>query len=201
MRSSSHGFTLIEIMIVIAIIAAVLAVGSQSLLNTNSQMRSSVRKIATVTRMMRNVSRLSSVTARLVVNMDDEKGHSYWVESTPGATLLKTEEQEKELERLTDIQREDMEKKSSFKLETRIMKKPVKLPRGLFFESVEYTSRSKPVTSGKAFIHFLPSGLAEQAAIHITDKKTLNWTIEINPLTGKANLYERKLTLKELEQL
>jgi prepilin-type N-terminal cleavage/methylation domain-containing protein len=201
MRSSSHGFTLIEIMIVIAIIAAVLAVGSQSLLNTNSQMRSSVRKIATVTRMMRNVSRLSSVTARLVVNMDDEKGHSYWVESTPGATLLKTEEQEKELERLTDIQREDMEKKSSFKLETRIMKKPVKLPRGLFFESVEYTSRSKPVTAGKAFIHFLPSGLAEQAAIHITDKKTLNWTIEINPLTGKANLYERKLTLKELEQL
>jgi general secretion pathway protein H len=204
MRSSltgSKGFTLIEVMIVIAIIAAVLAVGSQSLLNKNNQMRSAVHNVAMVTRVMRDVARMSGVTTRMVILMDEEKGHAYWVESSSGATLLLTEDQEAELEKLTELQRQSVEKKSSFSIEKRVTPKPVKLPRGLFFESVEYTQRSKPITDGKAYIHYLPQGLAEKAAIHITDRKKLNWTLEINPLTGKATIYEKNVALKELEQL
>ena len=78
------------------------------------------------------------------------------------------------------------------------MKKPVDLTRGLFFESIEYAERKEAITTGKAYVHFFPSGLAEQVAIHITDKKTLNWTITIHPLTGRAEVYERKVSLKEL---
>lgn len=185
-------------MIVLAIITAVLVVGGNRLFNNNNQMRSTVRQLAVITRQIRNVARLQGTTSRLAIRMDDEKGHSFWVESAPGHVLLFTENQEEELKRLTDLQREGIEKKSKFELEPKVLKSPVKLPRGLFFESVEYAARQKAITEGTSYIHFFPSGLSEDAVIHVTDRKNLNWTIAINPLTGQAQVFERKVSLKEL---
>jgi general secretion pathway protein H len=198
---SRSGFTLLEVMVVVGIIAAVLAIGAPRLFRSSDSMRSSIRKIATMTREIRNVSRLFNQTGRLVISMNDEKGHSIWVESAAGMAPLLTEDQEEEMERLTDIQKEGEAKNlKKFAPEPRVLKEPLRLPRGLFFESVELGSRSEEFTSGTAYIHFFPRGLAEEAAIHLTDRKTLNWTIAINPLTGRADVFERKISLKELKQ-
>lgn len=195
------GFTLIEIMIVIAILAAVLAIGAPRLFDTKNQKRSAVRKLAVTTRDIRNVARLKNATVRLAINMDDEKGHSYWVESASGNVRLLTEEQEEELSRLTEMQRGESEEKGQFSPETSIVKKPVQLPRGLFFESVEYGTKKEAITGGTTYIHFFSQGLAEETAIHLTDKQSLNWTITIHPLTGRAQVFERKVALKELKSL
>ena len=180
------------------ILVAVLAIGAPMMFTTSSAMRGAIREMAVRTREIRNVGRLNGSTMRLVINMNDDKGHSYWVESAPGNVTLLSDEQRKELERMTSLQREDEAPKKEFEMDSRVMKKEQKLPRGMFFESVEYGNR-EPVVSGPAFIHFFPQGLSEASAIHLTDRKNLNWTITINPLTGRADVFERKITLKELE--
>ena len=195
---TSAGFTLIEIMIVMAVITAVLAFGAPKMFSNASQMRSAIRKLAVLSREIRNVSRLTNTTGRLVIQMDDEKGHTYWIESAPGNAMALSEDAQKNLDSMTSMQREDQGEKEQFAVDTRIVKSPVQLPRGLFFTDVEYGNKKEPVTKGKTYIHFFPHGLSEEVAIHVSDKKTLNWTITVHPLTGRADVFERKATLKEL---
>jgi Tfp pilus assembly protein FimT len=185
-------------MIVIAIIAGIIAIGAPKLFSSAAAQRTAVRKLAVMTREIRNNSRLYNCTTRIVISMEKDKGHGYTIESAEGNAALMTEDQEKEVEKLTDIQKENEGKSAKFSQETRVLKKPIALPKGLFFESVEYTGRTKPITEGTAMVNFFPQGLSEEVAIHMTDRKTLNWTIAINPLTGRADVYERKITLKEI---
>ncbi len=196
------GFTLIEVMTVIFIIAIVMGLGARRLFDSTTAMRSGIRKLAIMTRDLRNQARLTGSTMRFAIQLDEpqknQKGQVYSIESAPGNVTLLSEELRQELEKKTSIQREDEKPKEAFSADTRILKKPEKLPRGLYFESVELASRKEPLVEGKAYIHFFPQGLAEEAVIHLTDHKTLNWTIAINPLTGRATVYERKLTLKEI---
>jgi general secretion pathway protein H len=189
---------MIEIMVVMGILAAVMAVGAGHLYRSSDAMRAQIRKFAIMTREVRNIARLTNSTMRIAIKMDDEKGHQYWVESASGNVTLLSAEKQKELEQMTELAREDEKPKNEFSQDSRVLKKPENLPRGLFFEDVEITGQDQPTKSGTAYIHFFPQGLTQEAAIHLTDRKTLNWTLTINPLTGRADVYERKLTLKEL---
>lgn len=199
-RRRDNGFTLIEIMIVLAIVVGVLAVGAPRLFSTSNTMRDQVRRLATLTREIRNNARLYNSTTRLAIQMSDEKGFKYWVESAPGVVALLSEEQQDDLNRLTEIQREEGQAKNDFSLEARILKEPVKLPRGMVFDEVEIGSKAKAISGGVAYIHFFPSGLTEESIIHLSDRKTLNWSIALNPLTGRAQIYEKKVTLRELNR-
>ena len=192
---SARGFTLVEIMIVIAIIAGVLAIGVPKMFSTTTAMRGAIRKLAVMTRDVRNNSRLYQVTTRLVISLDKDKGFTYTVESSPGVVLMKTEMQEKELEKVTSEQEKDAKPKTAFSQEARVLKKPVTLPKGLKFEDVEKSSRQEAETSGKAYINFYPQGLSEEAAIHLGDGKDLHWTIVINPLTGRESFEKGEVTL------
>lgn len=185
-------------MIVIAIIGGVLAIGVPKMFSTSSAMRAAIRKFAVLTRDIRSNSRLYQVTSRLTIQIDKDKGYTYSVESSPGIVLMRSELQEKELERLTEKQAEESKKKVAFAADARVLKKPVTLPKGLKFESVEKTGRDEVYTSGVVHLNFYPNGLSEEAAIHMTGDGGLNWTIVINPLTGRADVYEKKVTLKEL---
>lgn len=188
-------------MIVIAIIAGVLVIGVPKMFSTSTAMRGAVRKIAVMTRDIRNNSRLFGVTTRLVLTVAKDKVGSYSVESSPGVVLMRTEVQEKELEKLTDTQQAESKTKVEFSPDARVMKRAVSLPRGLLIEDVEKVGRERAITEGKAYINFFPQGLAEEAAIHLGDGKTLHWTIVINPLTGRADVYEKHVSLKELKSL
>ncbi|MES2965603.1 MAG: prepilin-type N-terminal cleavage/methylation domain-containing protein [Bdellovibrionota bacterium] len=194
----SSGFTLIEIMIVLAIIVGVLTIAAPKMFSTASAMRTAIRKLAITSREVRNNARMYNMTTRLVLDMKKEGAHSYWVESANGEVTLLSEEQQKELDRLTELQREGEAPKNEFKPETRVVRNPVSLPKSLYFESVETSSSSEAVKEGKAYIHFFAKGFSEDAAIHITDRKTLNWTIVVNPLTGRADVFERNISLKEV---
>jgi prepilin-type N-terminal cleavage/methylation domain-containing protein len=195
-KNTESGFTLIEIMIVIAIMAGLIVAGS-TVFSSASQKRSAIRKLAVMTRDLRSSARLNNSTTRIAISMDDEKGHSYWVESAPGNVTLLSAEQQKELDDMTSLRREEEKPKTEFEADTRVLKKAQDLPNGLYFDSVEMSTR-EPQTSGVVYVHFFPQGLAEDAVIHLSDRKTLNWTIAINPLTGRADVYERKIPFKEL---
>ncbi len=193
------GFTLIEIMIVITIIAAVMAIGAPLLVNKKSKMKSTIQKIAVMAREVHSLAKLENRTYRIVLSMNQDKGHSYWVESANGQVGLLSEEKEKELSFLTKIDRDEKVGESPFKIDTHVTKEPIKFPKDLYVLSVEYGSRSAVIDSGVAYIHFLPQGLTEEAVIHLGDRKTLNWTIAIHPLTGRATIFEKYVSLKELQ--
>ncbi len=199
--NTERGFTLVEIMIVIAIIAGVLAIGVPKMFSSSTAMRGAVRKIAVMSRDIRNNSRLYDVTTRLVISLDKQKGYSYAVESSPGVVLMASETKEKELEKLTTLQQEGEKKKTDFSPEARVLKKVVGLPKGMIFEDVEKGGQTEIITEGKAYINFYPQGLAEESAIHLGDGKALHWTIVVNPLTGRADVYEKHVTLKEIKRL
>lgn len=194
-----NGFTLIEIMIVIAIIAAVIGIGAPRLFSTGSAMRATVRELAILPKEIRSFARLYGNTERLVIQMDEDEGHKYWVEASSGSALLLSEDQEKDLSRLSSAQREEeIGSIPHFEVEKKLTAKPKSLSRGLFFQSVELANRQAPITGGVAYIHFFPKGLGDEAAIHLTDRKNLNWTISIHPLTGKATVREGFIALKDL---
>jgi general secretion pathway protein H len=192
------GFTLMEIMIVITIIAGIMAIGAPILFNNKNKMKALVHKIAVQAREIHSIAKLENRTYRFVFSMPEEKEHSYWVESANGQVSLTSEAQEKDLSFLTKADRDDKVGDSPFKIEPRVTKEPVKFGKGLFIEGVEYSSKTKEISAGVAYVHFLPLGLVEECAIHITDRKTLNWTIYIHPLTGHSQVFEKKVSLKDI---
>lgn len=194
-----RGFTLIEIMVVILIMGGVLALGGTRLFNPNENRRSQVRKIAIQTKELRTAARLQHATFRLVFDLNDEKGHSYWVESANGQALQLSEAQEEELAKLTEIQKEDSLKGRSKFIKDPKFGKVVTLNGGLVIEGVEIAGRKKEITSGLAYVHFLPQGLSDEALIKIGDRKEQHWTVAIHPLTGAAEIFNRTTTLKELK--
>lgn len=186
-------------MIVMLIIVGVLAIGGTRIFNPNENRRSQVRKIAVQTRELRTAARLQNATFRLVFDMNDEKGHRYWVESASGHTLQLSEEQEQELEKLTEIQREGTNRgRSNFTKDTKLGKE-VELNGGLVFEGIEISGRSKQIGSGLAYVHFFPQGLSEEALIKIGDRKNQHWTISIHPLTGTAEILNGTLSFADLK--
>lgn len=194
------GFTLIEIMVVLAIIGGVMAVVAPKLINPKSKMKDAVREFATVTRDVHNAARLFNSTYRIVVKFDEKDGHSYSIESAPGNVTSMSEEQERALEKDMSSAKEKLEEKNQFSEDARIIKKPVRLPKNFYVGAIEFGGRSKAISEGVARIYFYPQGLTDQALVHFTDRKTLNWTVTLHPITGRAHVYERKVELRELRE-
>ncbi len=196
-----------EIMIVVAIIAGLVAIGVPRLANQKGRMRSEVQRIAVLSREVFNAARLQNRTFRIVFELS-QSSSKYYVESANGQIALLNEAQRKDFDEKTSMDKEELAKlnPTKFELETKYIKQPEEMPGDLRVEGVEYAGRSEglnaPSGEGvtKATIHYFPQGLAEQAVIRFTDGKTLAWTLVINPLTGKANVFDKKLTLKDIGQ-
>lgn len=195
-----------EIMIVVAIIAAVVAIGAPKLVNKRGQMRSEIQRIAVLSRELFNAARLSNRTYRIAFDMGQDTARFY-VESANGQVAVMTEEQQKDFNDKISVDREEIlkNKAGKFELDPKYVKKPEQLPNGLRVDSIEFAGRktgfvppSDSEKTSKAYVHYFPQGLAEQAVIHFSDGKTLHWTIIINPLTGKAIIQDGTITLKDL---
>lgn len=194
-------------MIVVAIIAAMVAIGIPRLANQKGRMRSEVQRIAVLSREVFNAARLQNRTFRIVFEMGASSS-KYYVESAPGQVAMLSEEQQEDLDEKTSMDKEELAKRNpnKFEIETKYVKKPEPMPGDLRVEGIEYAGRKEglnpPSGEGatKATVHYFPQGLAEQAVIRFTDGKTLAWTLVINPLTGKASVFDKKLTLKDIGQ-
>ncbi len=153
-----------------------------------------------VSEFLDNNSRLKDVTYRLAIQMDKKKGYAYWVESASGSVKILSVKARKNLSELTSDQRKLQEARNHFTLAKSITKKPVQLPGGLKFLEVEYADGHLHIRRGVAYIHYFPQGLAQEAAIHIGNGKTLNWTLAIRPLTGQVDILPKNTPLSELDQ-
>jgi general secretion pathway protein H len=198
-RLSLKGFTLIEVMVVMAIVAFIIVIGATRLSNPKDGYTSFVQRLAVSTRELRNTARLKNLTTRLAIEMDKKNGTTVASESAQGLVPVLSEEAQKAVSNLSKEQQKIFMKKFTFEPEKSAFKKPLKLPKGLKIESVEYSGRDRLITEGTAYIHFFPQGLSDEAAIVVTNGDTLFWTIMVNPLTGRADVFEKKMSMKELK--
>ncbi len=191
-KKSNRGFTLIEVMIVLALLAALIAFAAPRVFRTQNNIKAVSRNFIVLSREVRNKARLSNSTYRIVFKITDEES-SYWVERASGPRAIDPEEAERE---------EDDEDASppAFQIDKSLTKKEKVLPGDLRFAAIETINMSSPVTSGTAYIHFFPEGFVEAAAVQITNGKSLTWTLVFNPVTGQADIIEQARALKEIQR-
>jgi prepilin-type N-terminal cleavage/methylation domain-containing protein len=190
---SQRGMTMVEILIVLVIIGAITGMAITKFNTHANNIKTVSRDIAGLAKEIHYSARLSQKTFRLVMQLGDEKHtDQYWVESSnkPGAVI----------EAYDDKYDKDKAPPSAFQPDPMFTKKPVELPKGLFFEDVELAARDQVIKSGRAYIHFTPQGLTEQAAIHLTDKKELHWSLLVHPLTGGVTVEGRYVSLKDVNK-
>jgi general secretion pathway protein H len=200
----SSGFTLIEVMVVLMIIAGVMVAVVGRLGGRNNESKAVLRGLINASKELHIRAKLKGATYRLVIDMKDgdrgEERQSFWIERSDKAVLMSKDEEEKNREEQGKLER-DKEKpveSKGFTIDTDMIKKPHVLPKGMYFEQVELTRTERPITTGKAYIHYLPQGLVDEAAIHLRGEHNVKWTISIHPLTGKAELSSSDLSLKQI---
>ncbi len=205
-NSNSTGFSLVEIMIVIVIIGLFVSYGARRFSDRSNTVKTQVRRFSTMTKKLRNRARLDNKTYRLVFDLPIErnKQQSYWIESTDKAALLLNEEQREELEEVLEEKETESGEKflpdpQGFAQDSSILKEaPATLPEGLFFESIELMGDPvEKITDGRVYIYFFPQGYVQGSAIHFTDRDTVNWTIIIEGLTGRVNIFPKERSLKD----
>ncbi len=172
-------------------------------LSTVDRVKSSIRKMNVVIKQVQNQARLSNTLHRLVFELapvDEEKTsqdtkftQNYYVEraTQKDAKVTLTDEED-------DRNKKPEEIIKSFEIDTKILKRSESLPPNFYFESVEYKERN--IESGKAYIYFFPQGYVTQAAIHLTNREKLNWTIIVQPLTGETTVLNENKRLKDLQR-
>ncbi|MBX3022408.1 MAG: type II secretion system protein [Bdellovibrionales bacterium] len=206
--SKARGFTLIEMMIVLAIIGAVVAMAMPYMNNRSSKTKAFLRQLTVMSRELHTRAKLQGAVYRLVIDLKETSGserpvQTYWVEKSNGKTVLKPNEEEDAMKQASERRATDDEEKPKdprgFEMDTTLTKEPRELPSGIYFDRVELTRLEKPITGGKAYIHYMPEGLVDEAALHIKGEKTQAWTISIHPLTGKAELISKSVSLQDMK--
>ena len=198
---SSCGFTLIEVLLVLGIMATLVVLAASRIQRKQTNIRSTVREFTVLGKEIRNHARLFQQTLRLVIDLDPNNPR-YYIEASksPGSNYVNKEALEKlakgELKE-DDPLRKELDK---FSLHTKILRKPKSLPSGFKFLQVESKTYAEPIKAGKAFIHFFPSGYLEASAIQITDGKNLTWTILFHPLTGQVDILEEARDLRDIKR-
>lgn len=188
------GFTLFEILIVVTIIAGMMAVLIPRVFRTESGVKKISRHLLVLSKDVRNQARLKNRTFRIVFRMNSGE-HGYWVESSDGIALPKTAEQLEEEARLS----EELRPKNQFQKDEKFTKTEFPMGKNLYFGGIETQNAPDKITEGEAYIYYSPQGLVQSAAIHLTDRQQLNWTLFINPLTGKVNIVNKPMSLKDVK--
>jgi general secretion pathway protein H len=202
--NNKHGFTLIELMVVVAIIAGVAVMSMPYLNNRSPSTKKFLREFTILSRELHTRSKLNGTIYRLVIDMGAEGTglekpvQHYWVEAGNGKSIMSEKDEEEAAERLKETDEEKKKDPKGFAVDTSIIK-PREMPEELRFERVELTRVKNPVSRGRAFIHYLPQGLVDEAAIHIKGDRGQQWTVSIHPLTGKAELISRSVSLKDMQ--
>lgn len=204
-KISSRGFTLLEIMIVMAIVGGIIAMALPQFRGNKQKVQSEIRKIALLHRQAHMQAKLKQKVLRIVYEMNDDKPHQIWIESADPRYLLtapggETDESESDDDK-PKLDRDGKPIPRIFNADTSILKKPIRLPDDYIIKDVILVDQKRTLNSGKAYVHFLPQGLAEEAIIHIGHKtESLNWTLIINPITGSTDILDGEFSAEQVRQ-
>ncbi len=210
-----RGVTLIEMMVVIAVMAVVMAVGAPVLSSVfDLQQRGAAKTVADAYRLLQTEAMLRNVTFRIGFNLDRgtwavEVGDpSALIFSDPRAREEWEEEQQRKLKRFTKKEIEEGEAKDITEQGGRFSGLDVpgfptkgSLPDSCRFAYVYTPQYGEPVTPSKempeeredervVYSHIFPDGTMEFTVIRIVDidDPADGYTVEVEPFSGQVRL-------------
>lgn len=186
-QSRSRGFTLIEILLVLAIIAMVTSIGIPAVGRlTYQRVAGTTRRFVGVLRSVRNDAILLNRIYRLAIDFDNQ---TWWIEKQARLELLETESQGQK-----PVDPKNPPPKSGFSIADKYGKKPKELPGGVVFNGV-LTERDGLLKSGLAYVHFFPSGYAEQSVVYLNKEgvQTGGYSLYVRPANGKIEVFNRRV--------
>jgi general secretion pathway protein H len=192
-RGQTRGFTLVELMIVIGIIALITAAVMPGLASVSgANARQAAGELAGSLRYLFDTAALRHATCRMALDLD---GRAFWAECVPGkAGLARADEEEptdEELERRfpdeQDAEQRRLLGKTRFGgFSDRLLPRR-ELPGTVGFGEIAVEGRQDPVEQGTAYVYFFPGGQAQRAFIPVVDGKNL-YTVVVEPFTGRARV-------------
>ena len=200
MRKHQDGFSLIELLIVVAILGLVGMIAIPSISNTfRFSVQSSAREIATL---IKDTANSAQITGRVHRIAYDLKTDQYWVESSSETTLLKSDEsKEKAKENKSFFSSKDAEeekKNGGFHQENLLTKKKRPLAIGVKFKDVITEQSDEPITEGIAYTHVFPQGMSEKTVVHLIDTAKNETTLIVTNLLGRCQVQGHYIDAKEV---
>jgi prepilin-type N-terminal cleavage/methylation domain-containing protein len=195
--SSREGFTLLEVMITLAIIIGVVSMAITNLQPPSRSVRGDIRNILVIAKRLNQQAQLDGKMYRLAFQFEENKG-SYWVESANRRTAANPNPTSTPFGGADEGEEQDP---TSFKLDSTILKKKVVLPEGFRFLKVILIDQDLVFEQGVGYVHFFPQGLADSAIIQIANMdSSLSWTLVVNPLSGNIQLIDGLFSEKDLQR-
>ncbi|MEM9191094.1 MAG: prepilin-type N-terminal cleavage/methylation domain-containing protein [Myxococcota bacterium] len=217
-RPRVAGVTLIELMVVVVLIAvasvaAIVAFGSL----TKRQLRSSSLTVVAASRFAFGRATTTGNTVRIVLDLES---NTMALEETEGTVSLSSANDERRQEsdeedtaavdpwsaaqsRIEDTFEptfgatsfETVRGRDNVALDKY---KPTRL--GVDIVRVYVPHEPEPVEEGVAAIYFFPSGIAEDAVVHLSDGRDTVYAVRIHPLTGRAEVFNHAFEPDELTE-
>ena len=202
--TAKRGFTLIEVILVIAIIAGVVTGATFGLgAVTRARLRSSAFKVTSAARFAYSRSLTQGTTTRLV--FDFEKNTMAIEETATPVTLATDEQLEADPGQAVDpwdLARARLENpldpvrpSSPFGPITNqrgtVLKRYTAQPvgDGISIQALITPHETEKRTDGEGSVYFFPGGLTEHAVIQLSDSSETVYSVEIHPLTGNARIH------------
>lgn len=191
---NQSGMTLIEIMVVVAIIAAIMVLGGTILFpGDEAQLRDQATRLTGAIQYVYNEAAIKNKYYRFVFNLDEK---SYHVESStepftvsreaPPEGKAPPEEGEE-----GDENAAGQGNPTAFVAEDSYLIKPVKFPDSLKIKDITVLHLPERQEQGIVYAYFLPNGWAEPMVINLCNEdEEYFYSLEVNPLTGKSLIRE-----------
>jgi prepilin-type N-terminal cleavage/methylation domain-containing protein len=175
------GFTLVEVLLVLAIIAMVMSIGLPAISRvTMHRLNSTTRQFVGLIRTVRNDAILLNQTHRLAINLDK---NTYWVENQTKDGLLS------EVPEVTKSSKKGEPPPSNFSISPKYSKEPKNMPGGVVFSGV-YKEREGNQKEGIIYIHFFPNGFNDQAILYLAKEGAPEtaYSLVIRPTSGRVDI-------------
>ncbi|NUP06139.1 MAG: prepilin-type cleavage/methylation domain-containing protein [Polyangiaceae bacterium] len=207
--------TLIEILIVVALLAVILGITITSFVGTSSaRLRQASTRVAGAVRVAYARATASGKVTRLVFDFGNSSiqmeetldRHTLKKDTLGGDAASEAQLEAKDAAGASELRAPpatfepvDLRKGSGVKVEDEEdgddeAVKPVPLPRGIQFWQIDVEHQAEPVRDGKAYLYFFPGGQTENASVQLrianTEEgdKTGFMSVIVSPLTGKAKI-------------
>ncbi|MAE72936.1 MAG: hypothetical protein CL675_02490 [Bdellovibrionaceae bacterium] len=206
-KAWNQGFTMIEMMIVLIIIAGGTSLLLTRLDNSRNQLKSTIREFRLLTKRLHSTARLRNHTLRLVFDLGDpnlperSRVQKYWVEISEEPGTITSGLSDVEIAKKYENTDPEERPTPVFVRETKILgKDDIELPREVKITDVEISGIEAAITEGYAVINFMPQGYVSEAAVHLSAGEDMKWTIATHPMRGMADVVTRNVPIKELKE-